>query len=183
MFGYPNGVCVGTSRAEPFDPVTGSFVATGNMTMTNPKGGILLPDGRVLFAGNNVSEPLAHVELYDPSTGNFTVAVNFKTLGAVFSVTLLNYGSVLFTGGIASSVPVAISAGLYESVTEFSLVQSFVALQDIQVFDRKMNLLETVRSGRVVGGVPEPGAFWLMLPGLWFPAVRFWRRPSDPDAR
>ena len=62
--------CIGTRGAELYDPVTGSFAATGSMSMTNPKGGILLPDGRVLFAGKNISEPFAHVEIYEPSSGN-----------------------------------------------------------------------------------------------------------------
>jgi hypothetical protein len=112
---YPG--CIATRSAELYDPVTGSFAATGSMAMTNPRGGILLPDGTVLFAGKNVSEPLAHVELYDPSTGNFTVAGNLRTLGVVFSVALLNDGRVLFTGTVASSVPVAIGAEIYDPVS------------------------------------------------------------------
>jgi hypothetical protein len=117
MFGYPNEVCVGINRAELYDPVTGSFAATGSMAMTNPRGGILLPDGRVLFAGDDVSDSLVHVELYDPSTGTFTTVGSLRTLGVVSSVTLLNDGRVLFAGRVSSSAPVPIGAELYDPVS------------------------------------------------------------------
>jgi|SRR5579872_3486471 len=154
MFGYPNEVCVGTNRAELYDPVTGSFAATGSMAMSNPKGGILLPDGRVLFAGNNVSEPLAHVELYDSSTGNFTMTGNSKTLGAVFSVISLNDGNVLFTGSVASSAPVAIGAEIYDPASG-----AFVPVTNWPNSVGYAWALATLADGRVLldtGGLYDP---------------------------
>jgi hypothetical protein len=90
--------CVSPDGAELYDPATGAFAAAGSMTAVNPKGGVLLPDGRVLFAGNDANGATALVELYDSSAESFTVTGHTATLISVESVTLLNDGKVLITG-------------------------------------------------------------------------------------
>src|SRR4051794_7384254 len=65
-------------HAELFDPVTGAFTPTGNMT--TPRGDhstTLLADGTVLLAGSQPvpgtdSRGFRSAELYDPSTGAFS---------------------------------------------------------------------------------------------------------------
>jgi hypothetical protein len=42
--------CIGPNSAEPYDPSTGTFTATGAMNTIQPIGGVLLPNGKVLFA-------------------------------------------------------------------------------------------------------------------------------------
>jgi hypothetical protein len=72
-----NGANVFVSSAEVYDPVKGTFTATGKMT-TGRAGlsAALLPSGRVFItAGHNGDEgPITRVEIYDPGTGAFILA-------------------------------------------------------------------------------------------------------------
>jgi hypothetical protein len=96
------------SSAEIYDPRSGTFTATGNMT--TPRSGhtaILLADGRVLIAGGGVTnpaqgkslEPMGSAELYDPDTGTFTATANMTMFRTGQSATLLTNGKVLIAGG------------------------------------------------------------------------------------
>jgi hypothetical protein len=96
--------CSDAGSAELYDPATGGFAATGSMTAVNPKGGVLLPDGRVLFAGSDATGATALVELYDASTETFTVTGNATTLTSVESATLLNDGKVVLTGPAGAEI-------------------------------------------------------------------------------
>jgi hypothetical protein len=111
--------CVGTNSAELYNPITGAFTATDSMTTIYPRGGVLLPDGRVLFAEGNFNfiGKVATVEFYDPITGNFNVAGSRSTLTAVNSATLLNDGRVLLVGWIGT-IPAIPSAELYDPAAE-----------------------------------------------------------------
>src|SRR5688572_23500817 len=67
--------------AELFNPITGMFTATGDMTTgRHGNSATLLPDGRVLIAGGAVPDgSLATAELYDPATGAFIPTGNMVT--------------------------------------------------------------------------------------------------------
>jgi hypothetical protein len=105
------------STAELFDPSTGTFTPTGDMVMAQIGGtATLLNNGKVLIAGGTTSvccrvnsppPAAATSELYDPSTGTFTLTGQFQSKGDGFFVTggpnvsaatLLPDGRVLFAG-------------------------------------------------------------------------------------
>jgi hypothetical protein len=91
-----------TGTAELYDPATGTFTRTANMTTghggRNFFGGIntaLLPDGRVLIAAGSKSE------MYDPKTESFMTTGNMVTNQIGFTATSLTNGKVLITGGVS----------------------------------------------------------------------------------
>jgi Kelch motif len=95
--------------AELYDPNTGTFAFTGQMTRAStwgrmwPIGGTdtLLPNGKVLLAGGEIFETayLANAELYDPSTGEFTAIHPLSRIRSGHTATLLRNGTVFIVGG------------------------------------------------------------------------------------
>lgn len=106
--GRSGNIPIGT--AEIYNPATGEFTAAGiaNASRVCPST-TLLANGQVLIAGgytfgNNSSLPtLASAELYDPTTGRFTVTGSLVTGRVGHSATLLPSGKVLVAGGTTSS--------------------------------------------------------------------------------
>jgi hypothetical protein len=97
--GVANGPSLFT--AEIYDPATGAFTATGDLTSIGgevyaPPAGVttLLPDGRVFVAAANGAE------IYDPQSGAFTLTSPYADTSLVYNttVTLLTNGKVLLTG-------------------------------------------------------------------------------------
>jgi hypothetical protein len=95
--------------AELFEPRTGAFVPTGSLqTPREDATETVLLDGRVLVAGGigtgaTGQDALASAELYNPTTGKFTLTKGpMTTARAWHTATLLPDGRVLVTGGIGS---------------------------------------------------------------------------------
>ncbi len=104
----------GTSvfTAEIYDPSTGAFTATGDLTSIGGEvyaipGGVttLLPDGRVFVAASN------NAEIYDPHSGTFTPTGPYADPSLVYgtTVTLLTNGKVLVTGCAARTCSVGVT--------------------------------------------------------------------------
>lgn len=107
-------------NAELYDPSTGTFSPTGNLTTPRAEqAATLLPDGKVLIVGGSVD---GTAETYDPTTGGFTTVESI--VGGYFSdcalstwstATLLNDGRVLITRGSApGGTGVLSTAGIYD---------------------------------------------------------------------
>lgn len=95
--GYNGGFSLAT--AELFDPVTGTFTATGAMSeLRGEHTATLLANGKVLLAcgtADNIAE------LFDPATGTFAPTTSGMLTPGRWgcTATLLNDGTVLITGG------------------------------------------------------------------------------------
>jgi len=90
--------CVPATKAELYDPASGSFTLAGTMATANPRLGAVLSDGRVLFAGNDLTNTIAMVEIYDPSAATFTVSGVSQRISALYSASLLRDGRVPLVG-------------------------------------------------------------------------------------
>jgi hypothetical protein len=94
----------GLASAELFNPTNGTFTATGSLNAARIKHtAILLSNGMVLVAGGEAdfqgTSPLTSAELYNPSSGTFTLTGPLSTARFGHTATLLNSGLTLIAGG------------------------------------------------------------------------------------
>ena len=94
------------SSAEIYNPASGTFSSTGNLTVKRHKhDAILLADGRVLIIGGSDERDgrgaYTSAEIYNPATGVFTATGTMNTARYKLQGTsvLLNDGKVLIAGG------------------------------------------------------------------------------------
>jgi hypothetical protein len=90
------------AQAELYDPVAGTFSATGSFNSARAVPAILLNNGQVFFAGGiNVNTGfLASAEIYDPTAGTFSFTTgSLNVARSSYGASLLQNGSVLFAGG------------------------------------------------------------------------------------
>jgi hypothetical protein len=92
--------------AELYDPKTGKFTSTGQMTVGRHKhAAVLLPSGKVLVVGGSDNRDwhgeYSSAEVYDPATGTFSATgeMNAARFKLPHAVALLANGTVLVAGG------------------------------------------------------------------------------------
>jgi hypothetical protein len=96
-----------TNSAEIFDPVAGTFTATNPMTNAHSahsatllqNGQVLVAGGASVFYGRGPVSSISSVELFDPTTGNFTLTADMTSVRESQTATLLKNGEVLVTCG------------------------------------------------------------------------------------
>jgi large repetitive protein len=114
------GYCCFPVGAELYDPHTGTFTATGDMTEGWADTATLLANSKVLITrGHPVTGPdVSSAELYDPTSGTFTVAGYTTTNHTGATATLMTNGRVLMAGGdIGDGDGGSAVAELYDSAT------------------------------------------------------------------
>ena len=94
------------ATAEIYDPQTGRFTATGNMSVPRYKqGAALLPDGKVLVAGGSNEDGRQSIysstEIFDPQIGTFLPGprMKFPRFKLLSGVVALGDGRILLAGG------------------------------------------------------------------------------------
>src|SRR5581483_7844002 len=91
---------------EIFDPATGLFTKTGNMTATRSEHtGTVMKDGRVLVTGGSTDygAVLKSAEIYDPITGKWTRTSGMSANRYEHSAILLPDGKVMVAGGYSAT--------------------------------------------------------------------------------
>jgi Kelch motif len=91
-----------SKSAELYDPATGKFQLTGEMSIGRVgQIAVLLRSGKVLIAGGWIGghSTTDSAELYDSATDKFTVIGRLTTRRARPSATLQTGGNVLLAGG------------------------------------------------------------------------------------
>jgi N-acetylneuraminic acid mutarotase len=89
-----------TNTAELYDPGSGTWSPTGNLT--GPRAwhtATLLRSGKVLVAGGATNDITSIAELWDPVTGIWTATGSLTTARYGHTATLLQDGNVLIAGG------------------------------------------------------------------------------------
>ncbi len=147
--------------AELFDPVAGTFSATGNMNAARAEhSATLLGNGRVLIAGGrDGGGSLATTEIFDPATGTFANGPSLSVARAGHSATLFADGRLFIAGGEANGSAELIDAALSSSTAAGNMsvarsLHSAALLPDgrVLVVGGRSTAGNQLNSGEIFGG-------------------------------
>jgi putative Ig domain-containing protein/Kelch motif protein len=145
------------ATAEIYNPVTGTFTPTGSMNAARSQHtATLLGNGKVLISAGWTTGPSPSAELYDPSTGTFTLTTG-SLIGArnTHTATLLENGNVLIAGGFGATGPLA-TAELYDPVAQsFSATGSMLKARGPHTATRMLDGDVLLFGGDSLGGSQE----------------------------
>jgi hypothetical protein len=153
IIGGEEGATLDATTAEVYSPEIGQFAPTGALHAKGYTTALSLNSGKVLVIGPS------NTELYDPSTGLFSVTGPMKTPRTKFAAALLPDGKVLVAGGQVDG-----AWGETVSVTEIydPATGSFSAgpAMTYKRFKLKQSVV-TLKSGRVLigGGADQPEVY------------------------
>ena len=149
--GRPTGNTA-TNDAAIYDPVADTWTRVGNLTVRSHHAAVLLPNGKVLLAGNGSNSTQVVVEIYDPVARTFSSGGNMTRARNTPTATLLGDGRVLIysaTSGIGLG-----TAEIYDPATPSS---TLIATPPVARYNHTATLLP---SGKVLiaGGVVSNGS-------------------------
>lgn len=155
--------------AEIYDPSTGKFTLTGDMSVGRHKhAAILLRSGRVLIVGGsdnrNWHGEYASAEIYDPASGKFssTGAMSTPRFKLPAAVALLPNGKVLVAGGGPFAELYDEATGIFTKVSGSLGAARFFA-SATPFLDGKA--LITGGYAETGGNLPATTAAWIYQPG------------------
>jgi hypothetical protein len=105
LTGPGNGLVV-TATAELYNPATGTFTPTVNMSVARGHyAGILLGDGTDFISGGATLPAGLNADIYNPATQTFSVSGNFTAVQAGMREAVAPDGTVLLASGVNNAVP------------------------------------------------------------------------------
>jgi Galactose oxidase, central domain/Kelch motif len=115
-----------TRSAELYNPIAGTFTATGSMVQARAEFGVtLLANGKVLVAGgctaydaNGCLAVTNKAEIYNPATGTWTATGALRGARHAMTATRLASGKVLVAGGATASMDALNSSEIYDPVAK-----------------------------------------------------------------
>ncbi len=163
------------ASAEIYDPKTGKFSLTGSMTRPREDStATLLPDGRVLVSGNiggsDPANPFTDktAEIYDPTTGKFTLTAPLNIARSMAIATVLSDGRVLVIAGSVDGR----SCELYDPNTgKFTLTGSLSIARGVFTSTLLLNGRVLITGGALaVPGVTASAELYDPMTGKFTPA-------------